>query len=259
MIAPLGSGGLRDDDREGRKPAMAGTVYLLDQTDWSDGVVTRMRAGGLVALRMQNLDEFERLLRRRSPDQAIVVESLPNLDALELLGWLHDATDALIGVVPDGDIDRSLKLFEAGADEVVQRDGDPGVMVAQVRSMLRRCGSLPAESGPRITIGEVTIDAISRSTSVGERDVHLTPLEFSILHTLMRDPGVVYSREDLLDFVWGSRDQAVERTIDAHIWKLRRKIEPRSGQPGHIVSVPRLGYRFRRPGEHRAYEQAVAV
>jgi DNA-binding response OmpR family regulator len=238
---------------------MAATVYILDQTDWSDGVVTRMRARGLFALRVQNQYDFERLLRRRPPDEAIVVESLPNVDAFRMLDWLRDQTDALIGVVPDGDDERSLELFDAGADDVVKREGDPGVIVARVRSLLRRTGGLTAESGPRITIGEVTIDAISRSTCVGQRDVHLTPLEFSILHTLMRDPGVVYSREDLLDFVWGSRDLAVERTIDAHIWKLRRKIESHGGQPRHIVSVPRLGYRFRRPDESRLYERAVAV
>ena len=74
----------------------------------------------------------------------------------------------------------------------------------------------------------------------------------------VRDLGAEV-REDLLDFVWGSRDVAVERTIDAHIWKLRRKIELLAGEPRHIVSVPRLGYRFRRPDETRTFSQAVAV
>lgn len=245
--------------KRGRRSGMAGTVYILDQTNWSDGIVDRLRAGGLMALRVRDQDEAERLIRRRPPDQVIVVESQPGLDALAMLSWLRGFTEALIAIVPDGSDDgRILAGFDAGADDVVPPDCDPAVLVARIRSLLRRVGWLPPETGPRITIGDVTVDTGMHRVLVRQRPVHLTPLEFALLHTLMRDPGVVYSREDLLDFVWGSRDLAVERTIDAHIWKLRRKIEPNAGHPSHIVSVPRLGYRFRRPDERRSFAQAIA-
>ncbi|MHB8577551.1 MAG: winged helix-turn-helix domain-containing protein, partial [Dehalococcoidia bacterium] len=130
--------------------------------------------------------------------------------------------------------------------------------VARVRAQLRRAGGLPERAQRQISIGDVTVEEELHRVLVRNRQVHLTPLEFSLLYTLMRDPGVVYSREDLLDSVWGSRDVAVERTIDAHIWKLRRKIEAQGGAPRHILCVPRLGYRFRRPDRDLA-QPALAV
>lgn len=239
---------------------MAGTVYIVDPTSWSHSVIGALRRVGFVVLRVEDQEAAGRLLRRRPADHIVVVDDPARLDALALAPWLCECAGSLLTIVTDSrNESRFLAGFTVGADDVVPPDCAAEVFVARVRALLRRTGNEPQEASCRISIGDITVEEESRQVLVRQRPVHLTPLEFSLLHTLMRDPGVVYSREDLLDSVWGSRHLAEERTIDAHIWKLRHKIERDAGRPRHIVSVPRLGYRFRRPDESRSLEQALAV
>jgi len=152
-------------------------------------------------------------------------------------------------VTSQADEPRFLAGFAAGASDVVPSDCAPDVFVARLRAVFRRVGDLPAEPDRAIEIGEVRAEPRTERVFVRGSAVHLTRLEFALLVTLMRDAGVVYSRKDLLDSVWGTRDVALERTVDAHIWKVRRKLAMNAASPAYIVSVPRLGYRFRRTEE----------
>jgi DNA-binding response OmpR family regulator len=230
---------------------MSGTVYFLDPSNWSAGAAARLREAGFVVRRVPDRGQAERLMRRRPPDHVVVVvspdEREPAALVEDLIGSAGSA-EASLTLVQDLDDEELLyAAFAAGADDVVPPDCSPELLVARIRAVLRRTGALP-EAEPRpVSIGAVTLDPQHRRVSAGGRQVHLTPLEFALLHTLMRDPGVVYSREDLLDAIWAGRDIAVERTIDAHVWKLRRKIEPDAAHPCYIRSVPGLGYRFVRP------------
>ena len=243
-----------------KRYGMAGAVCIIDSMDWSGSVTAALREVGLVVLRVQDEDSAGRLLRRRPPDHVVVVDDRPNMDALELLPWLSEHASAPVTVITEAiDENRVLECFATGADDVVSRDCRPAVFVARVRALLRRTCDAPEGSNGRISIGDVAVEENGRTALVRGRPVHLTPLEFALLYTLMHDPGVVYSREDLLDSVWGSRALAEQRTIDAHIWKLRRKIEPDAGRPHHIISVPGLGYRFRRPDEVQVTAHAVDV
>jgi two-component system response regulator MtrA len=234
------------------------TIHIIDATSCSDGIAFALRNAGFVVLRVRDRVAAGRLLLRRPPDHVIVVDAAP-LDGVELLAWLQERTSAPVTVIVDqGDEERILEAFAGGADDAVDYDCHPGVYVARVRSFLRRLGCEMEEAERCIGIGDVWIEWESRMVQVRGRQVHLTPLEYELLATLMRDPGVVYTREDLLDSIWGSRDVAVERTIDAHVWKLRRKIEPAPDRPQHILSVPHVGYRFRRPGHDDVADRALA-
>ncbi|HLZ69824.1 MAG TPA: response regulator transcription factor [Dehalococcoidia bacterium] len=229
---------------------MGVAIHIVDASGWSERAVPALRQAGFVTLRVDTRDAAERLIRRRPPDHIIAVDAAPRLDALEATHWLMAATTAPITVVIRGDDERrALGCFAAGADDVVSADCPPRVLIARLRAVLRRVGAPAGDGVGPVAIGEIRVEPESHQALVRGRPVHLTPLEFALLHALMRDPGVVYTREDLLDAVWGARDMAVERTIDAHVWKLRRKIASHGGQPEHIVSVPHFGYRFRRPDE----------
>jgi DNA-binding response OmpR family regulator len=237
---------------------MAGTVQFVDESAWSETIARAMREAGFVVLRASGAEGSERLLRRRLPDLVFVVES-GRVDALRTTRWLRQMCSASLTIVmPAATEERLLAAFTAGADDVVPPDIAPPVLVARSRSLLRRLGVDAPPAGTAIAIGDVTLDPARQRVLIRDRAVHFSPLEYALLLTLMRDPGVVYSREDLLDAVWGSREIGVERTVDAHVWKLRRKIERHGGCPEHIESVRHLGYRFRRPSELEFSQSATA-
>ncbi len=238
---------------------MGVAIHLVDASNWSERAVPALRQAGFVTLRVATREAAEALILRRPPDHIIAVDAAPKLDALEAVRWLTAATSAPVTVVIRGEDERrALSCFAAGADDVVPADCPLRVLIARLRAVLRRVGAPAGEGVGPVAIGEIRVEPDSHQALVRGRPVHLTPLEFALLHVLMRDPGVVYTREDLLDAVWGARDMAVERTIDAHVWKLRRKIAAQGGQPAHIVSVPHFGYRFRRPDEALQMQPALA-
>lgn len=238
---------------------MGAAICLVDASNWSERAVPTLRQAGFVTLRVDTREAAERLVRRRPPDLVIAVDTPPALDALDATRWLLEANTSPVTVIIRGtDERRALGCFAAGADDVVPDDCASRVLVARVRAVLRRVGAPICDGAGPVAIGEIRVEPESHRALVRGRPVHLTPLEFALLHALMRDPGVVYTREDLLDAVWGARDMAVERTIDAHVWKLRRKIASHGGHPEHIVSVPHFGYRFRRPDEAQALQAALA-
>jgi len=236
------------------------TLHIIDATSWSDSIAAELRAAAFVVLRVTECDAAQRLLHRRPPDHVSVVDGA-GVDAIGAAIRLGEGFGVPITIVTDArNEERFLAGFAAGAADVVSPDCTPALFIARIRSLLRRCSGPPVhtEADRRISVGDVTIDPELRQVSVRGRDVHLTPIEFSMLHALMRDAGVVYSRTDLLDSVWGSTGLALERTIDAHIWKLRRKIAAAAGDPGQIVSVPRFGYRFLRSSNPLAVQHALA-
>jgi DNA-binding response OmpR family regulator len=121
--------------------------------------------------------------------------------------------------------------------------------VARVRAVLRR--STPEEEpADDMQFGDLTISFRRHEVLIAGRPVSLTPTEFRLLETLVREPGRAFSRADLLDRVFGYNYEGVERTVDVHVMNLRRKIEREPGRPCYVATVPGLGYRFE--GHHVA-------
>jgi DNA-binding response OmpR family regulator len=114
-----------------------------------------------------------------------------------------------------------------------------------VRAVLRRAGK-QEPIGQSIQVSDVTLDRETRSVTVADKPVDLTPSEFDLLAALMNSPGRVYSRLDLLDIIQGVRYEGYERTIDTHIKNLRAKIEPEPRSPRYIETIYGVGYRFNR-------------
>lgn len=185
--------------------------------------------------------------RTRHPDLVVLDLGLPGLDGLDVIRSLRVAGSTPIVVVTarDTELDKLLGL-ELGADDYVTKPFSPRELVARVRAVLRR-SERAAEPGDRIEVGDLVLDVPRLRASVQSRPVDLTPTEFSILVTMARAPGRVFTRAQLLDAVHGVAFESFERAIDAHVKNIRRKLEPEPGRPRYLLTVYGVGYRVADP------------
>lgn len=185
--------------------------------------------------------------RTRHPDLVVLDLGLPGLDGLDVIRSLRVAGSTPIVVVTarDTELDKLLGL-ELGADDYVTKPFSPRELVARVRAVLRR-SERAAEPGDRIEVGDLVLDVPRLRASVQGRPVDLTPTEFSILVTMARAPGRVFTRAQLLDAVHGVAFESFERAIDAHVKNIRRKLEPEPGRPRYLLTVYGVGYRVADP------------
>ena len=184
-------------------------------------------------------------LRRTRPALAILDVMLPDLSGTDLCREIRaDRTLADLPVLMltarGEEIDRIVG-FELGADDYVTKPFSPRELVLRVRAVLRRGHSEPADAKEVLQHGEISLDMGRHRCRVADADVELTAKEFGLLATLMRRPGRVQSREQLLEEVWGSDISVTLRTIDTHMKRLREKL---GGAGSAIDTVRGVGYRF---------------
>jgi two-component system alkaline phosphatase synthesis response regulator PhoP len=133
--------------------------------------------------------------------------------------------------------------LELGADDYLVKPFSPKEFVARVRAVLRRASGTTA-GAEVLRAGDVEVDIPKMRAKVDGRPVELTPTEFQLLTTFVREPGRVFTRGQLLDALHGVTIDSYERAIDAHVKNLRRKIEPEIGRPRYVLTVHGVGYRF---------------
>ncbi|MBO9553396.1 response regulator transcription factor [Cellulomonas sp.] len=173
----------------------------------------------------------------RRPVALVLDVGLPGLDGIEVCRRLRasgDRTPVLFVTARDDEVDRVLGL-ELGADDYVTKPFSPRELVARVHAVLRR--TAPADDD-RLVLGGVEVDVAGRRVWADGAEVHLTALEFDLLAYLMRRPGRVLQREELLASVWGYGSAAGTRTVDVHVAQVRAKLGP--GAP--IRTVRGVGY-----------------
>ena len=172
---------------------------------------------------------------------------LPRLDGLEVCRRLRtgSAVPIIMLTARDDEVDKVLGL-ELGADDYITKPFSIREFRSRIRAVLRRAG-LRAERAAdgAIEVGSIAIDPVKRAVTVDGERAQLTYVEFEVLHTLASHPGRVYSRQALLEAVWGDSAYREPRTIDVHIRHLREKIEADPREPAYIFTVRGVGYRFR--------------
>lgn len=183
-------------------------------------------------------------VRSAKPDLMILDLGLPGRDGLDVAREVRrwSATPIVMLTARGDESDRIVGL-ELGGDDYVVKPFSPKELVARVRAVLRRTRA--TQLGEEILrVGDVEVDTAKMRVVVGGRPVELTPTEFHLLATLVRQPGRVFTRGQLLDAVHGVSIESYERAIDAHVKNIRRKIESTPGSPRYVLTVHGVGYRF---------------
>lgn len=182
--------------------------------------------------------------RARPPDLVVLDLGLPGLDGLDVARDLrrHSSVPIIMLTARGEETDRVLGL-ELGADDYLVKPFSPRELVARVRAVLRRTDGTQADR-ERFVVGDVVVDTGRREVAVGDRAVDLTATEFDLLVGLARQPGRVFTRAQLLGTLHGVVVESYERTVDAHIKNIRRKLEPDPQHPRYLLTVHSVGYRF---------------
>jgi DNA-binding response OmpR family regulator len=187
------------------------------------------------------------IFERQMPDFVILDLMLPEVDGLTLTRWLRDRSDVPIIMLTARreEIDRIAGL-DLGADDYVVKPFSPQELVSRVRAVMRRLGrdQAEAESERPLSFENLIIDPLGRSVMVRGANVELTAKEFDMLHLLARHPKQVFTREQLLERVWGGAQYIDPGTVTVHVRRLREKIEDDPSKPARLLTVWGVGYKF---------------
>jgi two-component system alkaline phosphatase synthesis response regulator PhoP len=222
-------------------------LIVDDERKLVHGLVNYFRQAGFETLAAYDGRAALDLARRDQPDLIVLDLMLPVLDGMEVCRQIRRTSSVPI-IMLTARVEERDKLvgLELGADDYVTKPFSPREVVARARAVLRRAAGA-MEPARTLRGGAVAMNIERRSVEVAGRPVELTPTEFELLAALMRNPGRPLSRAQLLDATAGEDDAGYERTIDAHIKNLRRKIEADPARPEHILTVFGVGYKFRDP------------
>ncbi|MFS8097367.1 response regulator transcription factor [Lentzea alba] len=182
-------------------------------------------------------------IRRNPPDLLILDVMMPKVDGLDVVRTLRNESGVpVLMLTAKSTEDDLLHGLDLGADDYVTKPYSPRELMARVRTLLRRVQRI--SGSPDVTLGDLRIDPERHEVHVRGAAVDCTASEFRILHTMAASPGRVFSRAQLLSAVHGLDGYITERTIDAHVMNLRKKIEVSSRKPAYLLTVHGVGYKL---------------
>jgi two-component system, OmpR family, alkaline phosphatase synthesis response regulator PhoP len=187
--------------------------------------------------------EALRVAQESRPDLIVLDLMLPGMDGLEICRTIRKESDVPIIMLTARTTDEDkITGLGMGADDYVTKPFSPRELAARVRTVLRR---LPGERGPdEIKLGKITVNFRKHEASLNGEVLTLTPVEFKLLGAFVKEPGRVFSREQLIEEALGFDFEGFNRTIDVHILNLRRKLEPDPERPSYIKTIYGAGYKF---------------
>ena len=235
--------------RVAKKEVEVAEQILVVEDETSVGDILRLyltRAGFEVSVVLDGRKALERL-QEHLPALVILDVMLPGVDGWEITRWLRERSETPIILLTarKEEIDRIAGL-ELGADDYVVKPFSPQELVSRVRAVLRRArrGEVEPDARRVIFASGLQVDPLSRTVLIGERPVDLTVREFDMLHLLARHPRQVFTREQLLERVWGGAQYIDAGTVTVHVRRLREKIENDPSHPVHLLTVWGIGYKF---------------
>jgi DNA-binding response OmpR family regulator len=222
------------------------TVLVVDDEPIvREVVVSYLRRDGFATLEAGNGDEARWLLERRDPSLVVLDVMLPGMDGLELCRWIRSRSELpVIMLTARGEESDRIVGLELGADDYVTKPFSPRELAARVRAVLRRSDGRADAQRERIAFGAVTLDPQTRDVTKDGRPVVLTAKEFDLLSFLASHPRRVFSREQLMDRLWGYSAAVDTGTVTVHVRRLREKVETDPSRPQHLETVWGVGYRF---------------
>ncbi len=226
----------------GEEQAPHGTVVVVeDDRNIAELVDLYLRNAGFRVLQAGDARRGLELVAQERPSLVLLDIGLPGpLDGLQACRELRKTSDVPVIIITarDDEVDRVLGL-ELGADDYVTKPFSPRELVARVRAILRRAEGPRRPAEEPITVGSVTVDLLRREVTTPAGTVTLTAREFDLLAHFAENPGIVLTRQQLLDAVWGTGWFGDERTVDVHVRQLRRKL----GDALPLATVWGVGYR----------------
>jgi DNA-binding response OmpR family regulator len=223
-----------EDDKK-----IAATIKLYLE---HEGYRTTLAYDGRAALELFRAERF---------DLIVLDLMLPGIDGYELCRALRRESDVYVIMLTARATEQDkLRGLDTGADDYVTKPFSPRELVARVRAVLRRRDNRNFERGPaELRFGDLVIDLNRHEVSLRGKMIYLTPKEFKLLATFARSPERAFTREELVERAFGGDYEGLDRTIDAHIMNLRKKIEPDRMRPSFIVTVYGVGYKFSSGGD----------
>jgi DNA-binding response OmpR family regulator len=228
------------------------TVLVVDDEEAiAEAVRARLQSEGFEVVVAGDGPEAIGLCEQVHPDLVVLDLMLPGMDGLEVCRQIQrDQWVPVLMLTARTEEADKVAGFAVGADDYLTKPFSLRELVVRVRAILRRMERIGAlTTDEPIDRAGLAIDQARRTVSVDGADIQLTPLEFEILLTLARTPGVVFTREQLMDKVWGYRDYAGGRVVDSHVARIRRKLGEDGAEPRFIRTVHGVGYAFREPAE----------
>ena len=186
------------------------------------------------------------LAREGKLDLIILDLMMPELDGLEACMRIREFSNVpIIMLTAKSEDADKLMGFECGADDYLTKPFNILELKARVRALLRRAAGVQRTRGSVLTAGGITLNTEERSAARGDTPVDLTAKEYDLVELVMRNPRRVYSRENLMNVVWGYSYAGDYRTVDVHIRRLREKLEENPAEPDHIMTKWGVGYYFK--------------
>ena len=226
---------------------MAKVLIVEDDPHTRELVRVYLDREGHDVLTAENGIDGLRVAREEAPDIILLDLMLPGMDGRDVCQSLRGESDVpivmLTARVQEGD---RLEGFDLGADDYITKPFSPREVVARIRAVLRRAARDRQDEERQmgeLTIGDVRVDLRNRSVTSGEADVKTTPTEFRLLTLFAKEPGRVFTRDQIIERAFGYDYDGFDRTVDVHVSSLRRKLEATNGGKRIIHTVYGVGYR----------------
>lgn len=219
---------------------MAIILIAEDEKNMQDIVVDYMKRGGHSCITADDGIDAVTILKNTPVDLAILDIMMPHLDGFSVCKIAREMYNLpIIFLTAKESEDDKLKGYDIGADDYMTKPFSPRVLLAKVNALLRRSSSENTQEA--LTAGDLVLVPASHSVTVAGDDIELTHKEFELLHFFMQSKNQVFSREQLLNRIWGYDFEGNTRTVDTHIKTLRQKL---GAEGRYIVTLIRSGYKF---------------
>jgi two-component system, OmpR family, KDP operon response regulator KdpE len=218
-------------------------LIIEDNADMAETLSDLLQAYGYQSLIAASAEEAVERMAVEMPDLILLDLGLPDMDGMALLNKVRASSFVpLIVVSGAGGSDR-IAALESGADDFITKPFSNAELIARVRALMRRIELMP-QSDTRMVVGRLELDIPHRRATMRGKKIHLTPIEYALLHTLMRKAGEVVTYNDLLRAVWGDGYTGDFSVLRVNISRLRQKIEDDARDPVYILTVPGEGYQM---------------
>ena len=218
-------------------------LVVEDERDLTTLMRYNLEKEGYRVLEARDGEEALMILNEENPDLVLLDWMLPQVSGIEVCRRIRSRADTrnlpIIMVTARGEEADRIRGLDTGADDYISKPFTIAELMARIRAVMRRIR--PALANDVMVFGDISVDRAAHRVRRGKRDIHLGPTEFRLLDHLIQYPGRVFSREQLLDAVWGSDVYVEARTVDVHIGRLRKALNE-DGEQDPIRTVRSAGY-----------------